>query len=119
MNKLGFNRLTKRLVMMTGMLLLAALPAFSQISYTMTDKHGRLMRKALRDASQVEADTYKETHLNMEAYTLKKGESGKVRKRPATGLFRTRHDGARDAVQSGPVADREKNKFRLFRKKEK
>lgn len=118
MKKLGFDKHTKRLVAMTTMLLLAALPAFSQISYTMTDKHDRLMRQALRDADEVEATTYKETHLNMEAYTLKKGESGKVRQRSVSGFFKTRHDVAKDAVQHGP-ADREKKKFRLFRKKEK
>ena len=118
MKKLGFDRETKRLVVMTGMLLLAALPAFSQISYTMTDKHGRLMRKALRDADHVEASTYKDTHLNMEAYTLKKGESGKVRQQRASGLFRKRHHGTKDVVQPG-AADREKKKLRLFRKKEK
>ncbi|PVY39868.1 hypothetical protein [Pontibacter virosus] len=118
MKKLGFDKQTKRLVVITGVLLLAVSPAFAQITYTMTDKHGRLMRKALRDANQVEATTYKETHLNMEAYTLKKGESGKVRQRPVLGLFKSKHQSANDAVQQGP-ADREKKKFRLFRKKEK
>ncbi|MDO6390970.1 hypothetical protein Q4E40_12585 [Pontibacter sp. BT731] len=115
MKKLGFDKQTKCLVVMTGMLLLAVFPAFGQITYTMTDKHGRLMRQALRDADQVEAATYKETHLNMEAYTLKKGESGKVRKR--SGFFKSRHS-SKDAVQRGQ-ADREKKKLRLFRKKEK
>ncbi|MCP2043208.1 hypothetical protein [Pontibacter sp. HSC-36F09] len=116
MKNLGFDKQTKRLVVMTGMLLLAAMPAFSQITYNMTDKHGRLMRKALRDADQVEATTYKESHLNMDAYTLKKGESGKVRKRQ--GLFKPKHSSTKEAVQQGP-AEREKKKFRLFRKKEK
>ncbi|PKV67451.1 hypothetical protein [Pontibacter ramchanderi] len=118
MKKLGFDKQTKRLALMTGMLLLAAWPAFGQITYTMTDKHGRLMRKALREADQVEATTYKETHLNMDAYTLKKGESGKVEQRRVLGLFNPKHMSAKDAVQTGP-ADREKKKFRLFRKKEK
>ncbi|EJF08983.1 MULTISPECIES: hypothetical protein [Pontibacter] len=118
MEKLGFEKQTKRLVVMTGMLFLAAWPAFGQISYTMTDKHGRLLRQSLREANQVEATTYKETHLNMDAYTLKKGESGKVRQRPMLGLFKAKHDGTKEAVQRDPAV-REKKKFRLFRKKEK
>lgn len=116
MKKLGFDRQTKCLLILAGMLLLAVGPAFGQITYTMADKHGRLMRKALRDADQVEAATYKETHLNMNAYTLKKGESGKVRKRQ--GLFKVKHTGTKDAAQQGP-SDRDKKKLRLFRKKEK
>ncbi|MBX0334927.1 hypothetical protein K3G39_16945 [Pontibacter sp. HSC-14F20] len=118
MKKLGFDKQTKCLVLMTGMLLLAVSPAFSQINYTMTDKHGRLMRKALREANQVEVTTYKETHLNMESYTLKKGESGKVRQRPVLGMFKSKRENRNDAIEQGP-ADREKMKFRLFRKKEK
>ena len=118
MKMLGFDKQTKRLVVMTGMLLLAGWPALGQITYTMTDKHGRLMRQALRDADQVEATTYKETHLNMDAYTLKKGESGKVRRRSDAGMFSLKRNSAKDAVQRDP-ADRDKKKIKLFRKKEK
>lgn len=113
MKKLGLSKQTKRLMVMIGLLFLTAMPAFSQISYTMTDKHGRLKRQALRDANQAEASTFKDTHLNMEAYTFKKGEPGKVDRRPVLQLFR------RDDAVQRRSADREKKKFRLFRKKEK
>lgn len=116
MEKLVLDKRMKRLLIVAGLLIFAACPAMAQISYKTTDRHEQLKRKSLREASQADA-SYKDTHLNMEAYNFKKGESGKADNRPFLQLFGPKHDTAKEAVQRGP-ADQGKKKFRLFRKKE-
>jgi ribosomal protein L25 (general stress protein Ctc) len=115
MKKLVVERLVK-CVLLSGMLLFVTMPAFSQISYATTDKHkhGKLVRKSLREANQVDASVYGDTHLNMDAYTFKKGETGKVKRQPWVRLFKARHEASQHNA-----ADREKKRFHLFRKKEK
>jgi hypothetical protein len=116
MEKLRFDTHVKCLVVVAGLLLLAACPAMAQISYKTVEKHEQLKRQSLREASQVDV-TYKDTHLNMEAYTFKKGESGKSDVRPLAQRFRPINAPDRDQLQQS-AAIKEK-KFRLFRKKEK
>jgi hypothetical protein len=116
MKMLKFDTRAKCLVVVAGLLLLAACPAMAQISYKTVDKHEQLKRQSLREANQVDA-TYKDTHLNMEAYSLKKGESGKSDARPLSQRFRPINAPDKDQLQQTP-SKREK-KFRLFRKKEK
>lgn len=115
MKKQRFEKQTKRLVVMTGLCFLVAWPALGQISYSMEEKHERLKRKSLREASQTETSVYKDTHLNMEAYSFKKGESGKANSRSWSQLLRSANAPDKESVQQAP-AKREK-KFRLFRKK--
>lgn len=117
MKKLGLDTRAKCFVVVTGLLLFAACPAMAQISYKTTDKHEQLKRKSLREASQVDA-TYKDTHLNMEAYTFKKGEAGKSDARPLSQRFRPIGAPDRDQLQHSS-SNKEKKRFRLFRKKEK
>lgn len=113
MKKLGVERQVKCLLL-TGMLLFVTIPAFSQINYATTDKHGKLVRKSLRDANQVDASVYGDTHLNMDAYTFKKGETGRTKRQGKVRLSKAKQD----APQHNP-ADRDKKRFRLFQKKEK
>lgn len=54
------------------LLLLVALPGYGQISFKMQEKHGREMRKSLKEAAKTDI-VYKETHLNTNAYTFRKG----------------------------------------------
>lgn len=114
MKKLALKKQMKCLIGVMGILLWAASPAFGQISYTMTDKHERLKRQALREASQTDTNAFADTHLNMNAYTFKKGEVGKAERRPLLRMFRP----TREAVQRTP-AEGDKKRFRLFRKKDK
>jgi hypothetical protein len=116
MKKLTYEKQTKRFVAVAGLLLLAACPAMAQISYKAVDKHEQLKKQSLREANQTEA-TYKDTHLNMEAYTFKKGGFGKAEKRSRGKLLRPVDAPDQENVQRAP-AQREK-KFRLFRKKDK
>lgn len=115
MKKQWFERWAKCLVVMTGLFFLAAWPAMGQISYKTVEKHNQLKRKSLREASQTETSVYKDTHLNMEAYTFKKGESGKSNSRSWLQHFRSVNAPDKESVQQSSVK-REK-KFRLFRKK--
>ncbi|GAB3202744.1 hypothetical protein ABID22_001041 [Pontibacter aydingkolensis] len=59
-------------------LLLAATPAFAQISHKSSDNHKQQRKKFLRQADTVEAQ-YKDTHLNVNTYKFKIGESGRKR----------------------------------------
>jgi hypothetical protein len=115
MKKQRVEKQSKRLVVMACLCVLVAWPALGQISYKTVDRHEQLKRKSLREASQTETSAYKDTHLNMEAYTFKKGESGKTKSRTWPRLLRSANVPDNESVQQAP-AKREK-KFRLFRKK--
>lgn len=58
--------------------LLSTLPGYGQVSYEASAKHEQQLRKSLRDAEKVD-NKYKDTHLNTDAYTFKKGEAGRKR----------------------------------------
>ena len=64
------------------LLLLGAVPAMAQIQNLSDDKHKKEQKRFLKEAEKTES-TYKETHLNTDAYTFKKGEAArkKVKKR--------------------------------------
>ncbi|MBD1397217.1 hypothetical protein H9Q13_08580 [Pontibacter sp. JH31] len=115
MKKQKFDKQAKGLVVLTCLCFWAAWPALGQISYKTVDRHEQLKRKSLREASQTETSAYKDTHLNMEAYTFKKGESGKTNSRSRSRLLRTGNVPDPASVQQAP-AKREK-KIRLSRKK--
>ncbi|TPE40294.1 hypothetical protein [Pontibacter mangrovi] len=56
------------------------LPGYGQTSFEASAKHEQQLRKSLREAEKVDAK-FKETHLNTDAYTFKKGASGRRRVR--------------------------------------
>ncbi|MFD3003747.1 hypothetical protein ACFS7Z_25550 [Pontibacter toksunensis] len=60
------------------LILLVAMPGYGQISFNAQEKHGREVRKSLRDAAKADI-AYKETHLNTNAYTFKKGTAARKR----------------------------------------
>jgi hypothetical protein len=115
MKKQRFYNQTKRLVVVTGLCFLATWPAMGQISYKTADKHEQLKKKSLREASQTETTAYKDTHLNMEAYTFKKGESGRANSRSWSQLLRPVNAPDKKPVQQ--TSAKGQKKFRLFRKK--
>ena len=60
------------------LLLLGALPAMAQIKNLSDDKQKKEQKRFLKEAEKTES-TYKETHLNTDAYTFKKGEAARKR----------------------------------------
>lgn len=60
------------------LLLFGALPGYGQISHKAQEKHAREMRKSLKEAAKADL-AYKETHLNINAYTFKKGAAARRR----------------------------------------
>lgn len=72
------NRALKVMPPLVLLLLLVAMPGYSQISFNAQEKHGREMRKSLKEASKADI-AYKETHLNPNAYTFKKGTAARKR----------------------------------------
>ncbi|WP_347160275.1 hypothetical protein [Pontibacter chitinilyticus] len=59
-------------------LLLAAAPAFAQISHTTEEQQRKEQKQFLKEADKTES-VYKETHLNTAVYTFKKGEAARKR----------------------------------------
>ncbi|CAM3795356.1 hypothetical protein POKO110462_20100 [Pontibacter korlensis] len=60
--------------------LIGTLPGYGQTSFQASAKHEQQLRKSLRDAEKANAK-YKDTHLNTDTYTFKKGEAGRRRVR--------------------------------------
>ncbi|MBC5775860.1 hypothetical protein H8S95_17425 [Pontibacter sp. KCTC 32443] len=60
------------------MLFIGTMPAMSQIKQQTEEKHKKERNQYLREAEKTES-TYKETHLNTDAYTFKKGEAARKR----------------------------------------
>ncbi|RDV11533.1 hypothetical protein DXT99_24320 [Pontibacter diazotrophicus] len=58
------------------LLLFGALPGYGQISHKAQEKHGREMRKSLKEAAKADI-AYKESHLNTNAYTFRKGAAAR------------------------------------------
>ncbi|WP_276499629.1 hypothetical protein [Pontibacter litorisediminis] len=58
--------------------LLGTLPGYGQVSFQASAKHEQQLRKSLKDAEKVNSK-YKDTHLNTDAYTFRKGEAGRKR----------------------------------------
>ena len=77
--RIYISRAVKAAVGLTlPLLLLAALPGYGQISFDAHEKHGQEMRKSLKEAGQTDL-AYKETHLNTNAYTFRKGAAARKR----------------------------------------
>ena len=68
----------KALLPLVLLLLLGNIPGYGQISHKAQERHDREMRKALREAARAD-HTYKETHLNTNAYTYRKGTVARKR----------------------------------------
>ena len=88
--------------------LLGTLPGYGQISYQASAKHDQQLRKSLRDAEKVDSK-YKDTHLNTDAYTFRKGEAGRKR---------LKKKDERDQFQFNVKGDPAK-KIKLFKNKKK
>ncbi|WP_018476120.1 hypothetical protein [Pontibacter roseus] len=116
MEKRESEKRLKRGLCVLGLLLAIASPAMGQISFKTVDKHEQLKRKSLKEASKADA-SYKDTHLNMDAYTFKKGAAAKADNRPALSLLRPTDAPDKETVQR--KAAKGERKFRLFRKKNK
>jgi len=114
MKKLMSGKETKRWSCAAALLLMVSLPAVGQISNKAISRHEQLKRQSLKEASLVES-SYKDTHLNMDIYTFRKGEAAKAGGRAAH-LLRPANAPNREVAPR--KAAREK-KFRLFRKKNK
>lgn len=58
--------------------LVGALPGYAQTTHDAVEKHDQEVRQSLKEAAKIES-IYKDSHLNTEAYTFKKGEPGRRR----------------------------------------
>ena len=65
------------LLSLTLFLFLAS-PSYGQISFKAHERHEREMRKSLKEAEKADP-VYKETHLNTNAYTFRKGAAARKR----------------------------------------
>lgn len=73
------SKATKGVLCLALLLLLSALPGYGQISFnTHGKKHEQQVRKSLKEAEQADL-AYKDTHLNTNAYTFKKGAAAHKR----------------------------------------
>ncbi|WP_139237131.1 hypothetical protein [Pontibacter akesuensis] len=61
--------------------LVGTLPSYGQVNYKAEEKHEQKLKQSLKDAAKVDAVAYKDTHLNPDAYTFKKGVAGRKRLR--------------------------------------
>jgi hypothetical protein len=73
-----FKKALKALLSLVVLLLFGALPGYGQISFNAQEKHEQKMRKSLKEAEQVEL-AHRETHLNISAYTFRKGAAARKR----------------------------------------
>ena len=60
------------------LLALVAAPAFAQISYATNGQQKKQQKQFLKEAEKTES-VYKDTHLNTDVYTFKKGEAARKR----------------------------------------
>ena len=72
------SRVAKTALLCLTLLLFLALPGYAQISFTAHERHEREMRKSLKEAEKADP-VYKETHLNTNAYTFRKGAAARKR----------------------------------------
>ncbi|WP_242922178.1 hypothetical protein [Pontibacter liquoris] len=73
-------RLWKRsgfLLCLLALLAFSALPAFAQISPESKEQQRKEQKRFLKEAAKTES-VYKDTHLNTDTYTFKKGEAGRI-----------------------------------------
>ncbi|WP_219337354.1 hypothetical protein [Pontibacter populi] len=69
---------TKGIISFLMLLLLGVVPAMAQIKNLSDDKQKKEQRRFLKEAEKTES-TYKDSHLNTNAYTFKKGEAARKR----------------------------------------
>ncbi len=68
----------KKLALLVVLLIITIGSASAQISFKETAKHEQRKKRFLKQASQADA-AYKDTHLNTEAYTFRKGKAARKR----------------------------------------
>ena len=69
---------TKSILSFAVILFVGIMPAMAQIRTQTVEKHKKQRERFLKEAEKTES-TYKETHLNTDAYTFKKGEAARKR----------------------------------------
>ncbi|PRY14776.1 hypothetical protein CLV24_10313 [Pontibacter ummariensis] len=70
-----------KVVLVLLLFFLFSVPVSAQINHVSHSKHEQELRQSLKEAAKVDA-LYKETHLNTDTYTFRKGVAGrKVSKR--------------------------------------
>jgi hypothetical protein len=75
----NISRKAVKIVLSLALLLLfGASPSYGQISFKSHEKHGQKMRQSLKEAEQIEL-AHKETHLNPNTYTFRKGAPARKR----------------------------------------
>ncbi|MBC5993844.1 hypothetical protein [Pontibacter cellulosilyticus] len=93
------------------MLLLATAPTFAQIKHKSNEEHKQQRKKFLKQADTVEAQ-YKDTHLNVDAYTFKVGEAGRKRVKKKDERARYQFNEAGEPVKKKRLFNRKKKKKR-------
>ena len=78
MVRTAMNKAFKFILPLVLLLLLGALPGYGQISFKAHENHGREVRKSVKEAAKADL-AYKETHLNTNAYTFRKGTAARGR----------------------------------------
>jgi len=104
----------KWLVAIAVLILFNTESATAQISYKTIDQHNQLKRQSLKEAGRADV-AYKDTHLNVDAYTFKKGEAARKRAAAKDGRNKYRFNENGDPAQPLPV--KLKKKGLLFKRK--
>ncbi|GGK83886.1 hypothetical protein ACD591_13745 [Rufibacter glacialis] len=79
-----------------GLVLGVFQPASAQTAHTTPGQQKRELRHSLKEAKKLETD-FNESHLNVDAYNHRKGETGrKLKKRKKKDLLPIREDGTAD-----------------------
>ncbi len=110
-----FTLLNRKVFLALGCLLLvivAAKPAYSQISHITPGKLKSETKKSKREAASFDVD-HKETHLDLTSHNHKPGESGRKNKQIEEDPTGYEYDAEMDVIRN-ESGDRTKNK--LFRK---
>ncbi len=95
----------KPVLVLALLLLWGAVPGYAQISFDAREKHAQQVRQSLKEADVADY-AYKDTHLNTNAYTFKRGAAARKRLK--------KDDRARYQFDENGMPAR---KFQLFRKK--
>lgn len=90
------------------LLLFAVAPATAQIQHKTHDDHRQQRKKFLKQASEAETE-YKDTHLNINTYNFKIGESGRKRAK-RDDRVRFQFNEAGEPVRRKGLFGRKKNK---------
>ena len=98
---------TSCLAFVLAAICLSAVPAAAQVAYLTPAQQKKELRKSLKDAKNFKSD-YHESHLDVSAFTFKRGESGRRN---------VRYLQEQDGVLRGEVAATPRKKHKLKIKK--